>query len=149
MTIEKDNKKSLFNIIFVSIELVSEFDSMEFREIMVARYCTKEEIRKEIDILNAAYKEYTPLGGNYENFEDYKADTEKGLKNEEYGRYSLRVLDEKDPLFMLTLPYGLEYGKYFTYQKVEYLERGKFGSIFFQSLVSKDIDLEKYKQEMQ
>lgn len=143
-----EEKKSLFNIVFVSINLVSEFHSDEFRNPIVARYCTESEIREEIDILNAAYKEYLPLGSYENDFEDYKVDIENGLKNEEHGRYSLRVLDEKDPLFMLDLPYGLEYGKYFTYQKVEYLERGKFGSIFFKSHVSEDIDLEKYKREM-
>lgn len=149
MANEEDNKKSLFNIVFVSIDLISEFDSIETRNTMVARYCTESEIREEIDILNSAYKEYLPLGSDKSDFEAYKKDIENRIKNEEQGRYSLRVLDEKDPLFKIELPYGLEDGKYFTYQKVEYLERGKFGSVFFQSLVSEDIDLEKYKQEMQ
>lgn len=147
MKIEEE-KKSLFNIVFVSIDLISEFDSIETRNTMVARYCTESEIREEIDILNSAYKEYLPLGSNESDFEAYKTDIENRIKNEEQGRYSLRVLDKKDPLFKTELPYGLEDGKYFTYQKVEYLERGKFGKAFFQSEVSEKIDLEKYKKEM-
>lgn len=143
-----EEKKSLFNIVFVSIDLVSEFHSDESRNTIVARYCTESEVRKEIDILNSAYKEYLPLGSDESDFEAYKADIENRFKNEEYGRYSLRVLDEKDPLFKIELPYGLDDGKYFTYEKVEYLEIGKFGNSFFQSNVSKDIDLEKYKREI-